>query len=120
MDYGAKVRRARTALGLSQSDLAAISGINQGTISLLENGKAQPTKNQHQSLLKSLNLKDYGAKVRQARKAVNLSQSDLAEISGVHNTIISQIEKGRIEPTKSQREKLEKSLNLKDENHEYK
>ena len=57
----------------------------------------------------------FGKKVRQARKAVNLSQTDLEEMCGVHHTLISQIEKGRIKPTKSQREKLEKSLNLKDD-----
>lgn len=40
---GAQLRAARTARGLSQSDLAAITGIQQSEISRIERGLGNPT-----------------------------------------------------------------------------
>jgi transcriptional regulator with XRE-family HTH domain len=41
--YGAVVRHARTARGLTQRDLAGISGIQQSNISAVENERRMPT-----------------------------------------------------------------------------
>jgi transcriptional regulator with XRE-family HTH domain len=41
--FGAKLRRWRRAEGLTQEGLAAISGVDQGTISAIEVGRSKPT-----------------------------------------------------------------------------
>ncbi|CAN5130078.1 hypothetical protein BH24ACT1_BH24ACT1_04530 [soil metagenome] len=41
--YGSFVRRVRESRGLSQRDLAEISGINQPNISAIENGRRSPS-----------------------------------------------------------------------------
>ncbi|MEA2826014.1 MAG: hypothetical protein QOG43_453 [Actinomycetota bacterium] len=41
--YGAIIRRARTSRGLTQSQLATISGIEQSNISAIENDRRVPT-----------------------------------------------------------------------------
>ena len=38
--YGGEIRRARTTLGLSQRDLAALAGVSLGYVSKLENGQS--------------------------------------------------------------------------------
>ena len=40
-------------------------------------------------------LKEMGARVREARVKMNLSQTDLAELAQLHPTYISQIENGK-------------------------
>lgn len=50
--YGAVIRRARKARGLTQTELALISGIEQSNISAIENGRRQPSAaTLHQLLL---------------------------------------------------------------------
>lgn len=49
--YGSVVRRARLAAGLSQSELAAVSGIDQPNISAIEADRRQPTLDSLQRLL---------------------------------------------------------------------
>lgn len=37
------MRKARKALGITQTELATLVGIKQGTLSMYENGKANPS-----------------------------------------------------------------------------
>jgi transcriptional regulator with XRE-family HTH domain len=41
--YGAVIRRARTSRGLTQAQLAAVSGVEQSNISAIENDRRVPT-----------------------------------------------------------------------------
>ncbi|MCB1016010.1 MAG: helix-turn-helix transcriptional regulator, partial [Acidimicrobiales bacterium] len=41
--HGAALRQARTDRGLTQGELAAVSGIKQANISAIENGRRQPS-----------------------------------------------------------------------------
>lgn len=51
--YGAVVRRAREARGLTQMELASVSGIKQANISAIENDRRQPTAETLHRLLAS-------------------------------------------------------------------
>lgn len=42
---------------------------------------------------------EFGRRVRELRTALGLSQEGLAEVSGFHWTYISQVERGRANPT---------------------
>lgn len=49
--YGAVIRRARLERGLSQVDLASISGISQPNVSAIESGRRAPSAETLQRLL---------------------------------------------------------------------
>jgi transcriptional regulator with XRE-family HTH domain len=50
--YGDVIRRARQSRGLTQAELAEISGVDQPNVSAIENGKRQPSAaTLHQLLL---------------------------------------------------------------------
>jgi transcriptional regulator with XRE-family HTH domain len=48
------IRSRREALGLSQTQLARTLGVTKSLLSLIENGKRQPTKDQVSQLAKTL------------------------------------------------------------------
>jgi len=51
----ANVRRTRKLLGITQIDLAAVSGVDQSTISLIEQGKTTPNCFDVANIAESLN-----------------------------------------------------------------
>jgi len=53
---GERIRRSRKELGLTQVELAAASGVNQGYLSAIEQGKANPRKRTIDALAVALNL----------------------------------------------------------------
>jgi SOS-response transcriptional repressor LexA len=53
---GARIRRRRRQLGLSQADLAAAANMNQGYISAIERGLANPRRRTIDALAVALNL----------------------------------------------------------------
>ena len=53
---GARIRRRRKELGLSQVELAVAAGVNQGYISEIERGKANPRRRTIDALAVALNL----------------------------------------------------------------
>lgn len=55
-DLGAAIRCLRTKLGMSQRALARAAGVSNGTISLIENRKLDPTVGQLKKILNSLNI----------------------------------------------------------------
>ena len=56
MDIGPRLKAARTKLGLSQRELANRSGVNNGTISLIEQNKISPSVAILKRLLDTLSL----------------------------------------------------------------
>jgi len=53
---GYKLKNLRDVLGLSMTDLKKLSGIDQGYISEIENGKKQPSDNTVQKLCKATGI----------------------------------------------------------------
>ena len=53
---GARIKRRRKELGLSQVELAAAAGVNQGYLSEIERGKANPRRRTIDALAVALNL----------------------------------------------------------------
>ncbi len=56
MDVGSRLKAARRTLGLSQRELARLSGVNNGTISLIEQNKISPSISSLKRLLDTLSL----------------------------------------------------------------
>lgn len=56
MDVGSRLKAARKQLGLSQRELARLSGVNNGTISLIEQNKISPSVSSLKRLLDTLSL----------------------------------------------------------------
>ena len=54
----------------------------------------------------------FGARIAELRKRLNLSQEELAERCGVHRTYIGTIERGEKSPTLNTIEKLANGLNV--------
>ena len=56
MTLGQKVKEARLAADLTQTQLAGRVGIDTGRLSLVENGKAVPSLAQYHALIRELGL----------------------------------------------------------------
>lgn len=56
MDVGNRLKATRKQLGLSQRDLARLSGVNNGTISLIEQNKISPSVASLKRLLDTLSM----------------------------------------------------------------
>lgn len=56
MDVGSRLRAARKRLGLSQRELARLSGVNNGTISLIEQNKISPSVSSLKRLLDTVSM----------------------------------------------------------------
>lgn len=54
----------------------------------------------------------FGARVAELRKQLNISQEELAERCGVHRTYIGSIERGEKSPTLNTIEKFARGLNV--------
>lgn len=55
-ELGTKVLKQRVALGMTQAELAAESGVSQADVSRIEHGQANPTTATLQSLARPLGL----------------------------------------------------------------
>ena len=53
---GARIRRTRTTMGMTQMELAAAAGVNQGYLSAIERGKAHPRKRTIDALAIAMNI----------------------------------------------------------------
>lgn len=56
---GTRIRDRRTELGLSQDDLAQITGYGRSVVSLWENDKRVPTQRAWESLARALDVSDH-------------------------------------------------------------
>ena len=54
----------------------------------------------------------FGKAVRRRRRELDLSQETLAELSGLHRTYVSSIERGRVNPSLENVEKLVRALDI--------
>ena len=55
-DLSLRIRSLRTEAGKSQRSLAREAGVSNGTISLIESGKTDPTVGQLKKILSALNM----------------------------------------------------------------
>ena len=59
-----------------------------------------------------MNLSErFGGRVREARKALNFSQEELASISGVNRSHMGEIERGQTSPTLITIDRIDTALN---------
>lgn len=58
-------------------------------------------------------VREFSKKVRQIRLSKKMSQGDVAKILGVHRTYISEIERGKINPSLITLEKVAKAFKVK-------
>ena len=103
--FGRHCREARIKRGLSQQEVAALSGISQSNITIIEHGQKNITL---ETLMRILRVVDrelarrlkgdlkarFGENVRAARSDAGLSQAQLSERAGVSRQSISLIETG--------------------------
>jgi UDP-N-acetylglucosamine 1-carboxyvinyltransferase len=104
--FGRHCRAARTKRGLSQQEVAAVSGISQANIAKIERGQKNITL---ETMMRMLRVVDRGLarrlrgdlkarfadNLRTARTAAGLSQTQLSERAGVRSQYISLIETGK-------------------------
>jgi transcriptional regulator with XRE-family HTH domain len=104
--FGQRCREARLKRGLSQQEVAALSGVAQATIAKIEHGQKNITL---ETMIRIVRVVDrefarrlradlkvrFGANVRAARKEAGLSQEELSALAGVKSQFISLIETGR-------------------------
>lgn len=57
-------------------------------------------------------LDSFGLRIKKLRKIKKLSQEELAELSGLHRTYISSLERGRRNPTLTTLSLISKGLNV--------
>ncbi|HEY3835469.1 MAG TPA: helix-turn-helix transcriptional regulator [Bryobacteraceae bacterium] len=103
--FGRHCREARIKRGLSQQEVAAVSGMGQAIIAKTERGQKNITLETMMRILRVVDrafarrLKGdlkarFGTNVRTARTEAGLSQAQLAERAGVRRAYISRIETG--------------------------
>lgn len=108
---GALIKKRREELGYSQVKLAAILGVNSGTVSRWESGKTQDMRLDNlDSLsiilkfpitetlsLSAINLPDnpkLGELIRTQREKLSITQNKLAGLIGINHSTISRWERG--------------------------
>lgn len=57
-------------------------------------------------------VESFGARLQKLRKEQNISQEKLAELSGLHRTYISSLERGARNPTITTLHSIAKALNI--------
>jgi transcriptional regulator with XRE-family HTH domain len=103
--FGRNCRTARANRGLSQQEVAALSGIAQANIAKIENGQNNVTLETIMRIVRvvdrglarrlkgDLNAR-FGENIRDARATAGLSQAELSRRTGVQKHYISRIESG--------------------------
>jgi len=59
-----------------------------------------------------MNIKEIGIEIRKRRKYLNITQEDLAEITGISRRSLQYIEGGKMNPSIEQLEKILEALGL--------
>ena len=104
--FGQRCREARIKRGLSQQEVAAVSGITQANIAKIERGQKNITLDTMMRFLRVVDralarrlrgdLKTrFAESLRAARSAAGWSQTQLSERAGVRSQYISLIETGK-------------------------
>src|SRR5205823_5741464 len=106
------VKNLREKYSWTQSEMAEKLGIAQPTVSLIEQGKSEPSKSIVEKLKKlSKTGLSFGQWLLETRTKMGLSRAELASKAGISQLAVYFIETGRTEsPWKSTLAKLEKVL----------
>lgn len=114
MTVGERIKEARKALRMSQSELSSASGLGRATVARYERGITLPTFSTAQKLAEVLHVKPdalvlgdgwktetpntIGKRIRFAREKANLTQEELAHEIGISAQSIARLEDDRISP----------------------
>ncbi len=91
--YAYRLRLRRTAAGLSQRELAAVSGVKQPLISALERGNREPTGTVRHRLDQALQVRP-SQLLRAARQEV---KAEVAAVGGTNARIVGSVATGQDE-----------------------
>ena len=148
IQQGQRLRELRQAAGLSQKALAEKINTVQVTVSNAEAGtrplpatslllaarvlnvdpseigqpkdgvEAPPTGGRKRTAEETLRAQDYGARIRQRRHELELSQRELGELLGVHQSMLGEWERGRVLPSPQYRDALAEATGVRYETRE--
>ena len=121
--FGSRLRALRKKAGLSQEELADVLGISYMTVRRWEAGKASPRVEDVPSIAQALGVPDadlldtnasipFGANLKALRKKAGLTQSQLADLIGVHETTIRRWENNGDSPRAEDISSLAKALGV--------
>ncbi|HHW06020.1 MAG TPA: transcriptional regulator [Clostridia bacterium] len=120
---GRKIRQVREEMGLTLVECSKRAGISYTHISEIERGNVCPSLKTLEKLAKALEkpvsyfLKgdspvSLGERVRKLREAQGLTQVKLAAQLGISDSLIAQIETGKVQPSLNTLEKLADTLGV--------
>lgn len=116
MTYGERIKQLRKARGMSAEDLAEATGISPATIYRYENGSTEePKASMLRKIANALETElstslPLGPRIMNARMALNLTQTDLADMLDVSRSAIGMWETGEREPSLETIERLARAL----------
>jgi transcriptional regulator with XRE-family HTH domain len=120
---GSRLRRLREERGLSLNELSRRSGVSAAHLSEIERSLSTPSLKTLDKLAQMIDVptsqlfpinieETLGQKVRRLRETMGLTQKDLGEMVGVSDSMITQIETDRTQPSLKILNNMGKSLGV--------
>ena len=120
---GSRLRRLREERGLSLNELSRKSGVSSAHLSEIERSLSTPSLKTLEKLAQVINVptsqlfpineeETLGQKVRRLRETMGLTQKDLGDMIGITDSMITQIETDRTQPSIKVLNNLGKSLGV--------
>jgi len=120
---GSRLRRLREERGLSLNELSRKSGVSAAHLSEVERSLSTPSLKTLEKLAQVINVptsqlfpineeETLGQKVRRLRETMGLTQKDLGDMIGITDSMITQIETDRTQPSIKVLNNLGKSLGV--------
>ncbi|HWQ75999.1 MAG TPA: helix-turn-helix domain-containing protein [Syntrophomonas sp.] len=120
---GSRLRRLREERGLSLNELSRQSGVSAAHLSEIERSLSTPSLKTLEKLAQVINVptgqlfptneeETLGQKVRRLRETMGLTQKDLGDMVGITDSMITQIENDRTQPSIKVLNSLGKSMGV--------
>ena len=124
MDIGKKIKELRVAKGLTQEELADRSELSKGFISQVERNLTSPSIATLTDILQCLGFtigeffseepeEQIVRAIIEGREENHLTQEQLADVTGIHQTNISKLESGTANPSLRTLKRLAAGMGMK-------